>query len=214
MGPVLRVALPLLCAAAGLAACSGSLFRSRTPPTTVYLLSADLGSAAVAAQPVLPVDVAVLRPRVRTGFETDRIAVLYPDHRLDYFANARWSGPVDVLFQDLALQALHTGARLRSVSADASAVTSAYWLEFEVVDFEANYARADTAPVVRVHLLARLGLTGDRRLLTAFESDVTRPASENRLTAIVDAYQQAVTAALGEIVAGVAQAARRPPDHP
>lgn len=214
-GPV-RVALLLLCTATGLPACSGSLFRSRTPPSTVYLLSGDLrlsgdvGSAPAAAQPAIAVDVAVLRPRVRAGLETDRIAVLYPDRRLDHVADARWSGPLDLMVQDLAVQALHTGARLRSVSADASAFTSAYWLEIEVLDFEADYAAASAAPVVRVHLLARLGLANNRRLLTVFESDVTRPASANRRGAIVDAYQQAVSAALGEIVAGVAEAVRRP----
>jgi ABC-type uncharacterized transport system auxiliary subunit len=195
--------LLVLYSAAGLDACSGSLFHSRSPPTTVYLLSADPGPAALLGQPALAADVAVLRPRVRAGLETDRIAVLYPDHRLDYFADVRWSGPLDLLVQDLALQALRTGARLRNVSADASAFSSAYWLELDVVDFEADYTATSTAPVVRVHLIARLGLAGDRRILADFESDVTRQASADRLTPIVDAYQQAVTAALAEVVNGI-----------
>jgi len=200
-----RAAMILLTAGALLAACSGSLFQSRTPPTSIYLLSADLASAPVTAvagtaSPVIPADLAVLRPRVRAGLETDRIAVLYPDHRLDYFADARWSGPLDEVVQDLALQAFHTGSTLRNVSADASEFASAYWLEIEVVNFEADYSSGGSAPVVRVHLRARLGRSGDRHVVGSFDADITRKASANRLSAIVDAYQGAAGAALADVV--------------
>jgi ABC-type uncharacterized transport system auxiliary subunit len=198
--------LVLLAAGGVLAACSGSLFQSRTPPTSVYLLSAERTSAPAAASagtssPVIPADLAVLRPRVRAGLETDRIAVLYPDRHLDYFANARWSGPLADMMQDLALQAFHTGSNLRNVSADASAFASAYWLELEVADFEADYTSDGSAPSIRVHLLARLGRSGDRRVVAAFDADVTRKASANRLSSIVDAYQSAAGAALADVVA-------------
>jgi ABC-type uncharacterized transport system auxiliary subunit len=53
-------------------------------------------------------------------------------------------------------------------------------------------------------LLARLGRSGDRRILGRFEADALKPAAQNRLTAIVDAYAQAADAALGEIVAAAA----------
>ena len=146
-------------------------------------------------------DLTVQRPRVRAGLETDRIAVLYPDHRLDYFAGARWSGPLDEVVQDLALQAFHTGSPLRNVSADASAFASAYWLEIEVDNFEAEYSSGGAAPTIRVHLAARLGRSGDRRIVASFDADVRRAASDDRLTAIVEAFQGAVDAALAEVVA-------------
>ncbi len=102
------------------------------------------------------------------GLESDRIAVLYPDRRLDYFADARWSGPLDQVLQDLAVQALRSEAGLRYVSADASAFSSGYWLEIEVADFQAEYA-STVSPTIRVHLLARLGGSGDRRILGGFD---------------------------------------------
>jgi ABC-type uncharacterized transport system auxiliary subunit len=199
----LGAALFLLTSCAFLAACTGALFQSKTPATSVYLLSADLAPApsTVPGQPDLAMDLAVLRARVRVGLETDRIAVLYPDHRLDYFADARWSGPLDEVIQDLVLQAFHTGSPLRNVSADASAFASAYWLEIEVANFEAEYATGGAAPAVRVHLLARLGRAGDRHVAATFDADVSRSASDNRLTAIVDAFQRAADAALADIVA-------------
>ena len=207
------VALPLI----GLAACTGSLFRSKIAPPTVYMLSVAAGStqaastdtavsgagstAAPSPGAVIPADLAVLKPKLRTGLETDRIAVLYPDRHLDYFADARWSGPLGDVLQDFAVQEFHTHANLRTVNGDASVFPSAYWLEMEVTDFQAEYTSGTAAPTVRVQILARVGNSGDRRVLGRFVANARQQAAENRLTAIVDAYARAADAALADIVA-------------
>ena len=204
----LILAILVLC----VAACTGSLFKSKAAPPTIYVLStkpssgvdATAGAAPGAARVAMPVDLAVLKPRVRTGLETDRIAVLYPDRRLDYFADARWSGSLGEVLQDLAVQEFHSHARLRTVSGDASVFASAYWLEIEVSDFQAEYGSAAAAPTVRVHFLARIGSSGDRRILGQFAASAQQPATENRLTAIVDAYAHAADAAMSDIVAQAA----------
>jgi cholesterol transport system auxiliary component len=197
------------CAAAlaliGVAACTGSLFQSKVAPPTVYLLSAGAGSAAsgtadAVSHPAIPVDLAVLKPHLRPGLETDRIATLYPDRHLDHYADARWSGPLSEVLQDLAVQEFRSRANLRTVSGDASVFGSAYWLEIDVTDFQAEYTSAESAPTVRVHFLARLGRSGDRSILGQFTASAQQPAAENRLTAIVDAYAHAADAALAEIV--------------
>lgn len=194
----------------GLAACTGSLFRSKVAPPTIYMLSAGAASPgtagpAAASAPAaarIAVDLAVLRPKLRPGLESDRIAVLYPDRRLDYFAGARWSGPLGEVLQDLAVQEFHARANLRTVSGDASVFASAYWLEIEVTDFQAEYTSAAAAPTVRVQLRARIGASGDRRILGELAASAQQPAAENRLTSIVDAYARAADAALAQIVAG------------
>ena len=195
---VWAVALSLI----GLAACTGSLFRSKIAPPTVYMLPAGPGSAQTASTgAVIPADLAILKPKMRTGLETDRIAVLYPDRHLDYFAAARWSGPLGDVLQDFAVQEFHTHANLRTVNGDASVFPSAYWLEMEVTDFQAEYTSAAAAPTVHVQILARVGNSGDRRVLGRFVANARQQAAENRLTAIVDAYAQAADAALADIVA-------------
>jgi cholesterol transport system auxiliary component len=198
-----------------LAACAGSLFQSKAAAPMIYLLSADLGAAGAApsSASAIPADLAVLRPRVRTGLEGDRIAVLYPDRHLDYIAGARWSGPLDEVIQDLAIQAFQTGAALRSATTDASAFPSGYWLELDVADFQAEYSAA-AAPTIRVHMTARLGGANDRRVLANFDADALQPAADNRLTAIVNAYEKAVTSALAEIVAGTTRALGEASKHP
>jgi cholesterol transport system auxiliary component len=200
------MALPLLMVL--LTACAGSLFKNKTAPPTLYLLSATPKSAAAdpAKTPPAPFDVAVLKLRVRTGLDTDRIAALYPDRRMDYFADVRWSGPLDEVLQDLTVQEFHSNPGLRNVNADGSVFASTYWLEIEVADFQAEYAAGGSAPTVHVHLLARVGNSGDRHVLGRFEPDIHEAAADNRMTAIVDAYNRAAGKALAEIAAGTAQA--------
>jgi cholesterol transport system auxiliary component len=200
-------AAALLAAALGasLAGCAGSLFQSKAPPANTYVLRADIGHApeqvsAGAAAPLTAAGLSVPRPRVRTGLDTDRIAVLYPDRRLDYFAAARWSGPLDQMVQDLALQAFHTGAHLGHVTDETSAFPSGYWLEIEVADFQAEYGSAGAAPTVHVRLLARLGAMRDRRVLGTFDANIHESAPDNRLSAIVGTYERAAAAALAQIV--------------
>jgi ABC-type uncharacterized transport system auxiliary subunit len=192
-------------AAICLGACTGSLFQSKAVPPAVYMLSAAVPGTPAGGGPTstMPFDLAVLKPKLRTGLETDRIAVLYPDRRLDYFADARWSGPLADVLQDLVLQEFHSRANLRTVSSDASVFSSAYWLEIEVTDFQAEYTSAAAAPTVRVHILARIGGSADRRILGRFDASAVQPAADNRLTAIVEAYAHAADAAMTEIVAHV-----------
>ena len=184
--------------AAILAACTGSFFKSHQPPPSTYLLSVTPPPAPAGA--ATAVDLTVLLPRVRTGLNTDRIAALYPDGKLDYFAGARWSGPLDEVVEDLVLQSFRS--RFRNVGTDTSAFNSGYWLEIEVVNFQAEYevSRPGGAPTVHVQLIARVGNAGDRRMLGNFEADARQPAADNRLTAVVAAYDAAANKALGEIV--------------
>jgi ABC-type uncharacterized transport system auxiliary subunit len=203
----LRPALAFAVAAV-VAACTGSLFRSKVAPPVIYELSAGGAPAAdsradgaLAAE--IPADLTVLKPRLRSGLETDRIAVLYPDRHLDYFADARWSGPLSEVLQDFAVQEFHAHANLRTVSADSTVFQSAYWLELEVTEFQADYTTGSAAPTVHVHVLARLGRSDDRHILGQFAADARQTAAENRLAAIVDAYAHAADAAFTAVAARV-----------
>jgi cholesterol transport system auxiliary component len=193
-----------------LTACSGSLFRSHAPPPSTYLLAVKPSEAPAAE---IPTDLTVLMPRVRTGLDTDHIAVLYADRRLDYFAGARWSGPLDEVMQDLLLQALRSYGRFRNVHTDTSAFDTGYWVEVDVIDFQAEYAgdQASSAPVAHVRLLARVGTSVDRRVFGQFEAEARQQASNNRLGAIVAAYNQAVDQALSALAADTVQALKAAP---
>jgi len=192
-----------------LAGCGGSLFRSHAPATTTYQLSV----APHAAAAPIEADLAVLGPHVRGGLDNDRIAALYPDRRLDYFAAARWSAPLDEMLLDLTLQAFRGMAVLRNVDTDASAFASGYWLEIDVVDFQAEYPQTSSAPgeapIVHVHLVGRIGGGGDRHLLGQVDAETRQRAASNRLTAVVEAYNQAADQALAKVAAETTETLRR-----
>jgi ABC-type uncharacterized transport system auxiliary subunit len=193
-----------------LAACAGSLFKNKAAPPTMYMLGATRKTPAAdspGGQPPgenHPADLAVLRPRVRAGLDTDRIAALYPDRHMDYYADVRWSGPLDEVLQDLTVQQFHVNPGPLNVSADVSVFASTYWLEIEVMEFQAEYSAAGGPPTVHVHFQARLGNSGDRHVLARFEPDVREAAADNRMSAIVDAYNRAADQALSDIATGVA----------
>jgi len=190
-----------------LAACAGSLFKNKAAPPTMYVLRATRNMPP--ADPPgedHPANLAVLRPRVRAGLDTERIAALYPDRHMDYYADVRWSGPLDEVLQDLTVQQFHVNPGLSNVSADVSVFASTYWLEIEVSDFQAEYSAAGGPPTVHVHLRARVGNAVDRHVLAHFEPDVHEAAADNRMSAIVDAYNRAADQALSDIATGVAAA--------
>jgi ABC-type uncharacterized transport system auxiliary subunit len=192
-----------------LTGCGGSLFRSHAPATTTYQLSVAPETSAAPIE----ADLAVLTPRVRGGLDNDRIAALYPDRRLDYFAAVRWSAPLDEMTLDLTLRAFRGTAALRNVDTDASAFVSGYWLELDVVDFQAEYSdtgsAAGEAPVVHVHLVGRIGSGSDRHLIGQVDAETRQRAASNRLTAVVEAYNQAADQALAKIVAETTETLRR-----
>jgi cholesterol transport system auxiliary component len=192
-----------LLAAACAAGCAGSLLQSKIPQQTTYVLSVPAASAPATASIVLPVDLSILKPHLSPGLETDRILALYPDRRLDYFAGTHWTGTLDDVVQDLAVQTFKTRGELRSVNGESSRFADQFWLEIEVEDFQAEYRAPNTVPSVRVRLSARLGGADDRRSLGNFEAMALRPAADNRLGDIVAAYELAANDALGQVAAQV-----------
>ena len=147
---------------------------------------------------------------MRAGLDTDRIAALYPDRHMDYFADVRWSGPLDEVLQDLAVQQLHANPGLRNVSADISVFASAYWLEIEVIGFSSGVFRRRVRRRPCMCICWRASATpADRHVLGRFEPDVHEAAADNRMSAIVDAYNRAADKALAEIAEGVARTLER-----
>jgi cholesterol transport system auxiliary component len=189
-----------------LSACGGSLFQTKAAPPTMYVLSAPPKPAAGPPAQPIAADLSILKPHSRPGLSTDRIAALYPDRRLDYFADVRWSASLDQVIQYMAVQEFHLSGALRNVSTDASMFPGTYWLEIEVTDFQAEYAAPGAAPTVRVQMQVRLGLAADRQVLARFEAQAQQAATDNRMSAIVDAYTVAADQAFGQIVAGVTEA--------
>lgn len=182
-----------------LASCAGSLFKSKLQTSSAYVLSVR-SEPATAPAATLPVDLAILKPRMEPGLETDRIAALYPDRRLEFFAGGHWSGSLDDVLQALTVQSFRRHGGLRSVSGESTRFYNTHWLELNVEDFQAEYGTAGAPPVIKVRIAARLGNASDHGLLGRYEAAAEQPAGADRLGAIVEAFETAANTALTQIV--------------
>ena len=208
-----RRALLGVAGAISLGACSHSLLRSDRAPPTVYVLSPRPGARG----PGVATDMKVLTPIVAPGIDSARIAAAYPDRRLDHFARARWNAPLGEALEQLTIGEFRDRSGLRAVVPDRSVEQPRYWLELEVVAFQADYPRRGGPPTVDAHFVARVGDTATGRVIARIDADERRRAAANRLTSIVAAFEAAGDAALARIVATTdarlarALSARRPP---
>jgi cholesterol transport system auxiliary component len=131
----------------------------------------------------------------------DRILTVTGEHAA-YIAQTRWVAPASVLFDAAVLNAFdaHSGhARLVSRGETAQ---SDYALRIDVRDFETRYeSGAKAAPTVVVRLRAVLTRSQNNAVVGEQIFEARVPAGNNRVEAIVGAYDKALTEVLGKLVA-------------
>jgi cholesterol transport system auxiliary component len=130
-----------------------------------------------------------------------------------YIAASRWVAPARDLFAEAAERAfdragLRLSRRNQPFETDANLV-------LEVPTFEARYLNgAGSAPVVVVEVRASLVQGRGREVLGETAYTVRQPAGENRVSAIVMAFDQASRQALDQTAAWAAATAARAPRQP
>ena len=193
----------------GLAGCI-SLFPA-APPVQLY----TFGELAPPAQPT-PAASAAGAPRVAvvlTAVELPRAAagdqiLTLTGQAAAYLAGARWLTPAGVMFQSDAERALAAGAPHARLLARSESGAADALLRLDVADFEARYDdEPGSAPTVLVSLTATLSRP-DGRPLSQRTFTVRQPAAENRVTAIVAAYDRATRQALSQVAAWTDAAAQ------
>jgi len=205
-----RLARPTAIAAlAGctLAGCVSGL-RSNVPAQQTYLLNAAPGTAPT-DMPVAHQSLQVLAPTAAPGLGTDAIAVLRPGGRLDYYLGARWAAAAPAMLQTLTIDALRPAGRFSLVEADSGPFPADYVLGLELRHFEAQY-QDDGPPTIHVTLIASIGRRSAGEPAASVIADSTIKAQDNRMQAVVAAFEQATGEALRRVLAAVAAL---PPDH-
>lgn len=153
---------------------------SAAPAVTVLLGSADLDRAAAG----------------------DRILTINGT-QASYIKGARWVTSAQDLFHAALRQAFDNAGAVRLVEG-GDVARPGYVLELQVHSFEARYTRGpDTAPDVLVAMQATLTETDDRALAGRRAFSATVSAGDNRVGAIVEAFDRAVAKVTGELVAWV-----------
>jgi cholesterol transport system auxiliary component len=181
--------LTLAAALLMLSACAGSLLESKQPVATIYVLAA--APVSDASSPASTVDLAISQPTASPGLDTDRIAVLREKRHLDFYREAQWGAALPQVAQSLVVGSLQNQKLFRSVTTEQARVTANYLLDLEVRDFQAEYASETSAPTVRVTLVGSLIRIKDRKLIGVFPVTITAVASENRQSAVIEAFESA-----------------------
>ncbi|HWA61160.1 MAG TPA: ABC-type transport auxiliary lipoprotein family protein [Caulobacteraceae bacterium] len=141
-----------------------------------------------------------------TSFEpaaaTDRILTV-SGNEAAYIKGSRWVAPAPSLFDDAMRRAFEAGGPARLI-ARGEVVRPDYVLKVDVIRFEARYDHgAGAAPTVVVALHAALDRTSDRALAGDRTFEARIDAADNRVGAIAQAFDQAVTKTLTDLVAWV-----------
>lgn len=173
---------------AGVAGCTSSLFDSEAPANRTYVLAP---APPVASTQASAMDIVVSEPAAAPGLRSERIAVLHPDRHLEFYAGARWGGTAAEVMQSLLIGSMRNQHAFRSVTAASSGSAATHVVDIELRDFQAEYAVGRDAPSVRVTLVANLLRLSDRKLVAVIPATAVVPASENRLTQVVAAFEAA-----------------------
>lgn len=187
--------LPLL--ALSMAGCAGSLLESNAEAPETYRLQ---GEALADRGERLPLALVVGRLRSSSSLETERIAVVQPDSRFDYYEGVRWSEPAPQMLQQQLVRALSADGRFATVVAAPSRVPVDLLLDVELRRFEAVQASPGATPVVRVELQVSLVDSRKGGRLASFAVTGAATAAAHRRTAVVAAFEHATGEAVRAVV--------------
>jgi cholesterol transport system auxiliary component len=194
----------LLSASLPLAACSG-VFESDLAAPQSYVLrlppAAPTSEVSGSSGSIL-----VQRPEAGPGLESERIALLRGGQRFDYYAASRWAAPAPDVVESVLVDTLRATGLFSAVFDDSAPFSPRYNLRCHLHRFEADYTRGGRAPTVFVTLDCMLGRHRDRELLASFRASGSAAASDDRLGAVVEAFEAATAAAMAEVSRGASSA--------
>jgi ABC-type uncharacterized transport system auxiliary subunit len=161
--------------------------------------------------------VVVQRPDTSPGLESERIALVRSEQRFDFYAASRWAAPAPEVISSVMIDTLRATGTFSAVLDDSAPYAARYSLRCTLRRFEADYTKGSGAPTVFVALDCTLGRRRDRELLASFTAQGSARAAEDRLNAVVAAFESATAAAMAELgrATSAAIASEKPPsDRP
>ena len=204
----LLLAFGVTALAAGLAACVEIPVGKEAPPR-LYVLTPK--STYPDSIPKADWQLLVETPVSPAGLSTARIALQDSPIELRYFEYANWIDFAPKMVQALIIESFENSGKIISVGREQIGLRSDFVLKTELREFQAEYEDrlpVDTkelgpnapAPWVRVRLNAKLVKMPQREIVAhqTFERRVR--AQENRMNAIIDAFDDALGKTLKSVV--------------
>lgn len=175
-----------------------SLF-PKSKPVQLYRLDPPTASAEPPST-VRPVGVLKANGSFVRAAAGDRLLTVTGE-RSAFIAEARWESPASVLFEEAVMKAFDANSGPVRLVGRGDPAKAAYVLRLDVRDFHTAYeAGPDAAPKVLVRVRGELVNGQTREVAGEKVFEVLVPASENRVSAIVRAYADAVAQVLEMVV--------------
>lgn len=183
--------------------CAGGL-HSDAPPTQTYILRATAAPAAGAASTGATLQLA--RLTTDPGLGSDRIVLVQSDHRMGFYSGSRWPAELPELVDTLAVATLRASGEWDAVYDGPNAFGSDFLLQIAIRRFEADYSADAGKPTIQVKLDCTVIRRAGREQIASFVVQSSAEAAENRMAAVVGAFEQAANAALASMARQTAQA--------
>jgi cholesterol transport system auxiliary component len=183
--------------------CAGGL-QSNAPPTQTYVLRAAPAAASGAAE-TIGTSLQLARVTTDPGLGSDRIVLVETDRRMSYYAASRWAAEVPDVVETLAVATLRSTGQWDAVYAWPSSFASDYLLQIAIRRFEADYTSGGGNPTVQVILDCTVVRRSGRDQVATFVVEGSAPAGDNRMGAVVLAFEQAANSALASMAQRAAE---------
>jgi len=189
-------------AALVLPGCSSDLI-GPPPAGRIYTLHPDFTApkGASAAGEKVGWALAIDRPDVPGGLDTDRIALFQPGGMQDYYANATWPDRLPALIQRALLDGFERSGRIAAVAREQESLHADYALVTEVKDFAAHYTTQDGIPQVSVAIMAKLVVTHGRKIAASQAVGHSASAGANSVGAVTQTLTELLGQCTQDIVA-------------
>ncbi len=182
-----------------LTGCGGIL--SEAPKRQLYRLEPTL--ALPARLPHVAAQLLVAVPGAPAGLDTSRIALSRSAVSLDYYADAEWTDRAPLLVQTALVDAFEKSGAVPAVARDSVGLRADFVLETEIRDFEAVYDSPNGPPHVSIGLTAKLIKIPERKIVAQISIAKQAAAAANDIPAVVRAFDEALGAAVADVVTGI-----------
>lgn len=177
---------------------SGCALLSSPDPVQLYRFGDAAGP--VAAPVASPVQIKLRALEMPQASQGDRLLGVTGSEAA-YIAGARWVSPALMLYSDALETRFGSQARMVRLIGRRELTPTTRLLDVDVRAFETRYDYAGAAPTVVITVRARLLRFPERTVVSEQTFTVSQPAGENRVSAIVEAYDLATRDVNTQIVA-------------
>lgn len=182
---------------------AGCVAPGQAEPPNLY----DLSPKSTFAEDLPKADwqLVVETPVAAAALNTPRIALKRGPAKVDYYDRAAWTDVAPQLVQTLIIESFENTKKIISVGREDANLRSDYLLKPELREFQAEYTSGG-APVANVHINVKLVKMPQRTIIAGENFQFKATASGDNMSAIVEAFDEALGKVLKRLVEWTIQA--------